>query len=43
MKEAKGDASQLKMYQSAAMYCLKFGFCLQCTSGMFLDAAFSTV
>ncbi len=29
-----GEAGQLQMDQSAALHCLKFGFCLQCTSGM---------
>ncbi len=29
------QSCQLQMDQSPAVYCLKFGFCLQCTSGMF--------
>ncbi len=28
------EAGQLQMGQSPAVYCLMFGFCLQCTSGM---------
>ncbi len=31
------------MDQSPAAYCLKFGFCLQCTSGMLTSATVSTV
>ncbi len=35
-------AGQLQMDQSPAVYCLKFGFCLQCTSDMFTSATFTT-
>ncbi len=37
------EAGQLQMDQSPATYCLNFGFCLQCTSGMFMSVIFSTV
>ncbi len=37
------EADQLQMDRSPTVYCLKFGFCLQCTSGMFTSATFSTV
>ncbi len=36
-------AGQLQMDQSPAANCLKFCFCLQCTSGMFTSATFLTV
>ncbi len=36
-------AGQLQMDRSPAAYCLKFGFCRQCTSGMFMSPTFSTV
>ncbi len=37
------EAGQLQMDQTPVAYCLKFCFCLQCTSGMFMSATFSTV
>ncbi len=37
------EAGQLQMDQSPATFCLKFVFCLQCTSGMFMSSTFSTV
>ncbi len=39
----RDEVEQLQMDQSSAVYCLKFGFCLECSSGMFLDATFSSV
>ncbi len=37
------EADQLQMDRSPTVYCLKFGFCHQSTSGMFTSATFSTV